>query len=410
MSLMIFLLSSFGVTGLLLRSAVDSAMTKTRQSLKGAFRVAPDMQNSDNVEVDQEEGQTSIRYVGKPLNEEVAEAIRRSQNIDNYDIVIKREAMLPNHISLVDYNGKYLEDPVAMHLVSVEAHTEGRYAGDFQKERLRLTEGGLGTGDDQYAAVISTKLALQNQLEIGDEIGISPQEGFAGREIRVTVKGLFTVEEKQQDTDVAAPVFLLENRIFIDSTSAGVMAGETGADYIDFFVEDPAHVPAMIEEIQNLEEIDWKSFAVTAHIEEYEKIADSLGDMSVLSDTLLIISVALSTVVLSLTQILFHRSREHETGILLSIGISKAEIVQQHFMEMAMTSLAPFVVSFVFCILEFSFYMAALNIEGTMDMGLALSAMLLTFGWGSTVLLVSVLLSNLWLMRFQPKRIFSKLS
>ncbi len=132
---------------------------------------------------------------------------------------------------------------------------------------------------------------------------------------------------------------LLENRIFIDVKSAKLLSGGTGADYIDFFVEDPGQVSAITEEIRQIPGIDWKSFAITAHIEDYEKIAGPLADVSVLSDTMLTVIGAMGTAVLSLIQILFHKARGHETGILLSIGISKAEILLQHIAEMAMIAL-----------------------------------------------------------------------
>lgn len=187
----IMLLSSFGVWGMLLRSSADLAMVQTRQSLKGAFRITPDMQNRENVEVDQREGQTSIRYTGEPLNERVAEAVASARDIEGCNMVIRQDAMIQEDISLVDFNGNYRDNPEAMRLVSVEAHTEGRYAEDFQKGRLRLTDGELAASGDEFAAVISEKLAAQNGLEIGDEIRLSPQEGAAGQEVSVTVRGCF---------------------------------------------------------------------------------------------------------------------------------------------------------------------------------------------------------------------------
>lgn len=411
---MIMLLSSFGVWGMLLRSAADLAMAQTRQSLKGAFRITPDMQNRENVEVDQREGQTSIRYTGEPLNERVAEAIASARDIEGCNMVIRQDAMIQEDISLVDFNGKYRDNPEAMRLVSVEAHTEGLYAEDFQKGRLRLTDGELAVSGDEFAAVISERLAAENGLEIGDEIRLSPQEGAAGQEVSVTVKGLFQVEAKQSDLDVTAPVHLLENRIFIDVKSAKLLSGGTGTDYIDFFVEDPGQVSAITEEIRQIPGIDWKSFAITAHIEDYEKIAGPLADVSVLSDTLLTVIGAMGTAVLSLIQILFHKARGYETGILLSIGISKAEILLQHIAEMAMIALPSFLLSFGACLLACSRIgellprVTGLDVEVKADMTLAFPAVMMVFGWGSFVLLGSVLLSNLWLMHFKPGKILTK--
>lgn len=412
----ILLLSSLSISGLLLRSITDLAIIQIRQSLSGAFRIALDMQNRENVKVSELNGEINISYIGEPLNEKIIQAIQTRQNIDVYNAVMKENVLLQGDISLIDFNGKYQSDPVAMHLISVEADTDSMCSMDFQREHLRLIDGESIVVSDKYAAVISKKLALQNHLQLGDEIQLAPCEGHAGQEIRVTIKGLFEVEEKQQNMDVAAPVHLLENRVFIDITSARLLTDAAGADYIDFFVDDPAQVVTIIEEIQKNEDINWECFEITADIDEYERISNPLMNMSVLLHTLLTIIGAMSIGILSLIQIFFHKAREHEIGIMLSIGISKVEIILQHLIEMAIIGLVSFLLSFILCfstwngIRKIIYNMTALNIEVEMNIVLVIQTIIITFGCGIIVLLLSVLLSNLWLMRFNPKRIFSKLS
>ncbi len=414
--LTVFLLSAFSVTGLLLRSMADLAVVRTRESLKGAFRIAPDMQNRENIIVSEADGGTNIRYIGEPLNEKVAEAVQSTERVSDYNCVIKGNAMLREEISLIDYNGKYLEDPVAMHLISVEAHRCTLYAGDFQKQRLRLVKGEPIGADDSYAAVISEKLALQNHLEIGDEIRLSPCIGHAGQEIRVTVKGLFAVDEKQRDADAAAPGYLLENRIFIDIAGAGLLTAAAGADYMEFFVDDPAEVEKIMEEIRGMGDIPWEDFALIPEIDEYEKIVNPLTNTMVLLDTLLTVTAAMSVAVLALIQMLFQKSRGHETGILLSVGISGAEIILQHFTEMMIVAFGSFILSLGLC---FSFWsgisrmiyqMAAFRVDLNLSIGLILRTTVMIFGCGSAVLFLAGLLSDLWLMRLGPKKIFAKLS
>jgi len=115
----ILLLSSLSMVGLLLRNITDLAIIQTRQSLSGAFRIALDMQNRENIKVSEVNGQTNISYIGEPLNEKIVETIQTRQNIDVYNAIIKENVLLQGEISLVDFNGKYQDDPVAMHLISV---------------------------------------------------------------------------------------------------------------------------------------------------------------------------------------------------------------------------------------------------------------------------------------------------
>ena len=97
---------------------------------------------------------------------------------------------------------------------------------------------------------------------MGDEIQLSPREGHEGTAVTVKIRGLFTVEAVQQNTDVAAPVHLLENKIFVDMGSGKTLMGAVGADYVDFFISDPAQVYQIVDEIKAIEGIDWKCFAV----------------------------------------------------------------------------------------------------------------------------------------------------
>lgn len=412
----IFFLTSFGVIGLLLRFVTNLAIAQTRQSLDGAFRIAPDMKNSENVIMSVVDGQTIVNYIGEPLDNKIVEAVQDGQNIEVYNAVIRENVLIKGDLSLVDFNGKYRDDPVAMHLISMEAGTCSLYCTDFWTGRLRLIAGDPIEINDKYAAVISSELASKNHLEIGDKIQLSPREGYAGGEIHVTIKGLFNVEAKQQNLDVAAPVHLLENRIFIDITSARLLTGAEGADYINFYVDDPEEVITIIEDIKKIKNINWKNYTISVDIEEYERISNPLADMGVLSETLIMVVGILSVAVLSLIQVFFHKARVREVGIMLSIGVSKAEILLQHFVEMIITALPAFVLSFVLCFSTRSFAsgiiyrMAAYGMDLKFDTTLVIQTVITIFGCGILVLFLSVLLSNLWLMRLSPKKILSKLS
>ena len=72
----IFFLTSFGVIGLLLRFVTNLAIAQTRQSLDGAFRIAPDMKNSENVKMSVVDGQTIVNYIGEPLDNKIVEAVQ----------------------------------------------------------------------------------------------------------------------------------------------------------------------------------------------------------------------------------------------------------------------------------------------------------------------------------------------
>ena len=128
-------------------------------------------------------------------------------------------------------------------------------------------------------------------------------------------------------------------------TSGRALMGAAGADYVDFYISDPAQVYEIIERIKTIDGIDWNCFALTANAEEYEKAAGPLLSMRELARTLLITMVIAGIAVLSLMQALFNKSRRHELGIMLSVGISKGEILLQRFMETVFIAAAALVLS-----------------------------------------------------------------
>lgn len=222
--LVMLLLFSFVMVGLLLYRAADLAIQQTRQTLGGGFRIAPHMQNRENVMI--------TEAGGPPLDEALIQAVQAEVEVNAYNAVLKGEALMGKDLRLIDYNGIYQNDPIAAHLVPVEADTSLLHSTAFQTKRVKLT--GVGPSGEQ-GAIISEALAKENGLNIGDEIQLSPREGHAGQPVVMKISGLFTVETAQQNTDVAAPVHLLENKIFIDMTSGRALMGAAGADYVDFY-------------------------------------------------------------------------------------------------------------------------------------------------------------------------------
>ena len=412
--LVMLLLFSFVMAGLLLYSAADLAIRQARQSLGGGFRISPDMQNRENVMITEADGQTSVTYIGAPLDEALIRAVRAREEVDDYNAVIKGKMLLQGDLCLIDYNGIYRDDPIASRLVSVEADTSLLLSPAFQAGRVKLTGGGMPGMGDGGGAVISEALAKENGLHIGDEIRLSPREGHAGQPVTVKIRGLFTVEADRQITDAAAPVHLLENRIFLHMAGGRALTGAEGADYVDFFVGDPAQVYQLMEKIKAMDGINWSCFALTARIEEYEKAAGPLLDIRKLAGTLLTVVVIAGMAVLSLIQALFHKSRRHELGIMLSMGISKGEILLQRFMETVFIAAAALVLSACAISLLLPLLGRAVyrNMDETVQVGAGSVIALLAAaaGCGVWVLFLSTAFSILGDMRRKPGEILSRLS
>ena len=192
--LVMLLLFSFVMAGLLLYRTADLAIGQIRQSLGGGFRIAPDMGNRENVIMTEADGQINVSYIGAPLDDALIQAVGAGEEINAYNAVLRGEMLLQEELRPIDHNGIYQDDPIAGHLVSVEADTSPLLSTAFQTGRVKLAGGGIPGRGDGGGAVISQALAEENGLDMGDEIWLSPREGHAGQPVAVKIRGLFTVE------------------------------------------------------------------------------------------------------------------------------------------------------------------------------------------------------------------------
>ncbi len=414
--LVMLLLFSLVMVGILLYHTTDAAIRQVRQNIGGGFRIAPDMQNRDNIAVDTVDGQTSMTYIGEPLDWKLIQAILDVQEILEYNVVIRGEALLQENLSLIDYNGRYQEDMTVSRLVSVEADTNPLRSNLFQTGQVRLTDGNTTGISGEIGAIISEALAQKNNLQVGDEIRIFPCDDESGTSVQVKISGFFAVEAGQQNKDNAAPVYLLENRIFLNPNSGMELLGAAGADYVDFFVNDPAQVYEMMEDIGKISHMERGCFTVTARIGEYEKAAGPLLTVRKLAGTLLTIMGVVSMVVLSLIQALFHKSRQHEMGIMLSVGISKKEILLQHFVETALLAATALVLAACISFTVWPYINSRIfntdtaGVINRLEVASMAAVVSVTVVGGILGLLISVILSNLWVMRLSPRKILSRLS
>ena len=111
-------------------------------------------------------------------------------------------------------------------------------------------------------------------------------------------------------------------------------------------VGDPQNMGSIISKVKEITDVDWKGFSVLAHNEEYENAASSLKRLSELISTILFVVLIVSVAILSLILTMWARSRVHETGVLLSIGICKLSILGQYIAEVLIIAVLAFSFSY----------------------------------------------------------------
>lgn len=84
----------------------------------------------------------------------------------------------------------------------------------------------------------------------------------------------------------------------------------------------------------------------TQNNESFENAASSLQQLSSLMSTILIVVLVVSVAVLSPILTMWARTRIHETGVLLSVGIRKLSILGQYIAEVLMIAILAFSLSY----------------------------------------------------------------
>lgn len=130
--------------------------------------------------------------------------------------------------------------------------------------------------------------------------------------------------------------------------------------------------------------------------------------MEQMMNTMILGFLLVSVVILSLILIFWIQGRIHETGILLSMGIPKFQIIGQYVIEMMMLA----VVSFSFAAVSGSLISRKIGktIIQTFAFHAGLPELGTAFLLGTGMIVLSVVAASAAIIRLKPKEILSKMS
>ena len=111
------------------------------------------------------------------------------------------------------------------------------------------------------------------------------------------------------------------------------------ASQMILMLDDPLYVDEFIEENKDLLEPYTKLDANDAMFNTFAKPLDT---MSLFANIIVWIVVINAIVIITLVTALTMKNREHEIGILLSMGVSKLKVVAQLFIELAIVAILGF--------------------------------------------------------------------
>lgn len=339
--LVLVTISTFILTGLSIYKAADDSALSLRQSVGGSIRLELDESNRKNWQYQQVAGGRLVDYVGTPITNEDIQKIMSIDGIKAYNGLGDGSVFAKDFAFISGFS--FGDGSDYSRLPSV---TDSEYFNFFTRKAFQLVEGRHIKEGDDHVVLISTAIAEKNALKLGDNITVQCCYDRGNYpDVSLTVIGIY---EYEADGEFHTTSTDKRNRLIIDHKAMREIMQRDVIQYdngVDFYVDDPREMERITSQIKTLD-LDWDSFTLTMDNSAYEAVASPLTAMQNLIVWLIVGCVAVSVGILILILSMWIKQRRHETGILLSVGISKCRIILQYTIEVLMIAVVAFELSF----------------------------------------------------------------
>lgn len=284
----------------------------------------------------------------------------------------------------------------------------------FTDEGFKLVEGEPITPDTKYSALVHEDFAEENNLGIGDSIIL---ENIEGNEVSVKVKiiGIFTSTRKSSSESYMDTTNLFENIIFTDLQTSSELIYESDDlkyQYGDFIVEDPKNLDKIIDDVKEVDSVEWDKCKITKDDSTYQNVKESLESLQSIVSVAITVIFVISIVLIILILNLWTKHRVYEIGVLLSIGIIKLDIIKQQIVEIFMVSIPAFLFSFITSSIVNQMVSSKLieDISNSIKVTVNISDWLIVSIMGLLIIIVATISSIIQITRIKPRDIFSEVN
>ncbi|MDY6073504.1 MAG: FtsX-like permease family protein [Eubacteriales bacterium] len=343
--LVILSMSALCLISLSIKDATNKASRETFKNITNSF----------SMEINRRTNPGTPRGAGNIKGQDIKK-ISESENIDYY---VKR---INSVADLVDNDIVQTEQTLAnesperarnfKRTVMITGVNDSEKETKFVSGAFQLVEGEhLATGD-KNKVLLHKDLAEKNNLKLGDTIKVKSNLFDADNEkgtdetVEVTIKGLFDGHNKG---GVSVAQELYENTIITDIETAAKVYGNTEdtAVYQDatFFVKGDKNLDSVIKDLGKLD-VNWREYNLIKSTSNYPALQQSISGIYSIADKLFIGSLIFAGAVVSLLLFLWMNARKKEIAVLLSLGISKANVLMQFLAELIFISIPAFIGSY----------------------------------------------------------------
>ena len=443
MLLILFGIATATVSGIAVKKATIDAREQVNESINASFSLGNNLQNNFGI------GSRGIPNVPASAIEQIKQlkgiSTYNARMIGEVDLIDLEKVPLKN--SNLQFSDEFFEQYKIFS--ELDGMIDSSLDNKFISGVIKLEEGRHITAGDKNKVLVHKDFAKLNGLKLNDTLyvkqsemaSVSPNEGAIKEKVGLEIIGLFSGSNMNQATMEAE---LTENILISDLQTVQALRGyeEDDSMYSEgkFYVSDPKDLSDIVQSAKELP-IDWKNYEIRESTNDYPALTGSLDNMDALINKMLIGIVLISALILSLVLTFWINGRIHETGVLLSLGVSKINIITQYVFELLIIAVVAFGLSY------FSGQAIAQNIGDGMvqqagetssmnikqelggmqlgadpdtstvsktlekiDVSITFTEMVYVWLVGGLIILLSVSISSIFIIQLKPKEILSKMS
>lgn len=353
--IVLFVICTAMLSGITIKKATQASRENINKSVNASFIVESDLRNNMG------EGDRGFGNIPENMINEISKV----NQIRDYNATLIGESRINqlNKVELSEPRMRYNEEQEKFlkHHYDFEGTRKSELDHKFISGLLELSQGRHLTEDDVNKVLVHEDFAALNGLKLNDKFDYSNVSKNQAQEKSGTVEivGLFKGTNKEKATH---NIELFENIILSDVKTAADLRGfdkevlyQTGT----FYINDPKEIETVIKAVSELD-VEWHGFLLSKADKSYSGLMTSIDSMDNLVNKLIIGVFVMSVLILSVMLWFWINARIHEIGVLMSLGISKINIVSQFLLEIVIIATFSFFLSF------FASDKIAQNISNTM--------------------------------------------
>ncbi len=301
--------------------------------------------------------------------------------------------------------------------LTIVAYSDSTRIKSFNEKQLLLASGRGLKNDDVNKILVHESFAKLNQLKIGSYLTVK------GRKLEII--GLF----KQSGKATAIQKSTIENTIITNENVINSLNGKQGYSTIVLTVKESKLVNSVIESIKQWR-LDWSKLSVKTAVDFHGETYKNIVTLYYLVSKIIIIVAIFATTILVVILKRWIANRVRETGILLSVGKSKLEIIGHYLIEVVLVSSVSFGISIVFGtlvgqqlfktlmaqinggVVSSTFQESAIYAERFKDITITvgLQDVFSLYLMGTMICIIAVIVSAYSIVRLKPKQILTMMT